>query len=690
MNIWSILGIKATGDIAAIKKAYAKRAAECHPEEDPRGFQVLHEAYLDALEMAKGHDGGESGNEEEKPHPSPPVFRRVPENLRKLGSVGPVDGEDAERETLPENGEPGQPATTSEGAAYRFPRATGGRTKASRKKKPSGDTPPPKSPPKTPPALPPELPKDAPENVEGYHFPQGNAADAPPAEDAENAPGYVFPQPGKPQAEAMPSGDTPEHGGAYRFPKDGDDTAPQEEDAHSAPGYVFPQPDKPQAEATPSGDTPEHGGAYRFPRGSSAPASPPQHGQTGPGRSVNAPSGGIPLIFPGFPFLDGGAADLPFMPLVSGSSPALFPQTKEEEERLRLLENARTQCLNDMQILLEQNAPEQDWYPLLRGVDFTLIQYDRKFLLGLLELCRKQLPLEMASALYMAYGFASDKSLRKYPAATTLYTVLNQFLQLPQGAMPSFSLSENLHRSDMALAGIARLSAVCGDPYIWGQALQTPAFVQARHQPYFLLKLADFLRQNDSMGVWRQALAAACQFREPPVSPCLLALAEQLPPVTEAPVKHEYTPAADDLLVDEAALDAFLGIIRKNILDMLKKTRKGFPQSTRRGPWDYVFARPEFALVRRDWAFLTELLSFLHENSLPKGIWPALGDAYAVEFADLPQQESAAPEFDQDTPPEERATACLLLLREKLDTHGDVTPNNPTFLEIVKSMLRSI
>jgi len=71
MNIWSILGIEATADVAVIKKAYAKRAAECHPEDDPQGFQVLYEAYRQALDMAEQFRRGPS-EEEQKTAPPPP------------------------------------------------------------------------------------------------------------------------------------------------------------------------------------------------------------------------------------------------------------------------------------------------------------------------------------------------------------------------------------------------------------------------------------------------------------------------------------------------------------------------------------------------------------------------------------------------------------------------------------------
>lgn len=54
MNTWQILQIEPTTDLWAIKKAYAKRSREVHPEEKPEEFIQLHEAYQNALTYVKG------------------------------------------------------------------------------------------------------------------------------------------------------------------------------------------------------------------------------------------------------------------------------------------------------------------------------------------------------------------------------------------------------------------------------------------------------------------------------------------------------------------------------------------------------------------------------------------------------------------------------------------------------------
>lgn len=53
MNVWEMLGIEPTKDIAVIKKAYAARSKHCHPEEYPEEYQKLRSAYKTALQYAK-------------------------------------------------------------------------------------------------------------------------------------------------------------------------------------------------------------------------------------------------------------------------------------------------------------------------------------------------------------------------------------------------------------------------------------------------------------------------------------------------------------------------------------------------------------------------------------------------------------------------------------------------------------
>lgn len=550
MSIWTILGIEPSADMAAIKKAYARRAAERHPEDDPQSFQALHEAYLEALEIAatrlKRNPPPPPDDEPELDNPA--IFKIPPENLINLGFAEAGEGGREEFSPRGANGQPESPPT-----------------------------------------------------------PRNNESGGEPA--------YAFPPPEEPAA---------------RQARTEDDQTPKKL---------------------------ESGGEYRFTLNDAAePLSP---------SPADQPGG--PLVFPNFrPVSDDEPESELFIPPPVGLPLEYRPPNQEDEDRRRLLTSARECCLEEMKKLLEQSAPEQAWYPLLRGVDFTVIQYDGIFLLALLELIRHKLSLEMTSALYMAYGFASRKSLTKYPATATLHTILNQQLQLPQDDIQLLPLSENLHKCDLALAGLARLSRVNDDNYICGQALRTPLFIQVKHQPYFINKLAAALEGNEVAESWGLALARAYQLHGPAASPVLGSLFERLPDVIEAKDQAAYTPLADNLLLGAAELEAFYDASREALLDLLKKTRKNFPQSRRREPWDYVFQRPDFPMLRRDGLFLTGLLEFLQEKKPAVGIWPSLSKVYAADFAQLPPEAAAISKKAGPLAAEEKVKSGLMALRDIL------------------------
>jgi hypothetical protein len=66
MNIWTILGIRATANERDIKRAYANQLKTTRPEDDPQGFQDLREAYETALRMAR-YAGEVDVEEEQEP-----------------------------------------------------------------------------------------------------------------------------------------------------------------------------------------------------------------------------------------------------------------------------------------------------------------------------------------------------------------------------------------------------------------------------------------------------------------------------------------------------------------------------------------------------------------------------------------------------------------------------------------------
>ena len=52
MDIWSILGIRQTGEKEEIQRAYRSRLAHTNPEDDPEGFMELRQAFEEAVRAA--------------------------------------------------------------------------------------------------------------------------------------------------------------------------------------------------------------------------------------------------------------------------------------------------------------------------------------------------------------------------------------------------------------------------------------------------------------------------------------------------------------------------------------------------------------------------------------------------------------------------------------------------------------
>lgn len=76
MTIWEILGISQTIDQKQIKKVYAARVKNCHREEKPEEWAVLHDAYQRAIQYAKRQEKESDLNGSRTvPSPVKPVAR---------------------------------------------------------------------------------------------------------------------------------------------------------------------------------------------------------------------------------------------------------------------------------------------------------------------------------------------------------------------------------------------------------------------------------------------------------------------------------------------------------------------------------------------------------------------------------------------------------------------------------------
>ena len=86
-SFWGDLGLEPTREVSAIKRAYARKARECHPEEDPEGFLRLREAYQTALDYAQ-RDGAVPAGQARAESAQPPEGTEALEASREPEGAG--------------------------------------------------------------------------------------------------------------------------------------------------------------------------------------------------------------------------------------------------------------------------------------------------------------------------------------------------------------------------------------------------------------------------------------------------------------------------------------------------------------------------------------------------------------------------------------------------------------------------
>lgn len=96
MNYWEQLGLDGpTQDIKKIKKAYAKKAHEVNPEDDPEGFVALHNAYKAAIGMARANSRAQEMEESARRTGEPATEPKPAKDPYDFSDLTPASSDDA-------------------------------------------------------------------------------------------------------------------------------------------------------------------------------------------------------------------------------------------------------------------------------------------------------------------------------------------------------------------------------------------------------------------------------------------------------------------------------------------------------------------------------------------------------------------------------------------------------------------
>ena len=103
---WSELGLDGPAPLEEVRRAYAQRVKEVHPEEDPEGFQRLHTAYQEARQAARRvKKGGQTSGGAQK-GPRSPLSESRQETPDTIDFTALLHQETTQQEAAPEPTEP--------------------------------------------------------------------------------------------------------------------------------------------------------------------------------------------------------------------------------------------------------------------------------------------------------------------------------------------------------------------------------------------------------------------------------------------------------------------------------------------------------------------------------------------------------------------------------------------------------
>ncbi len=324
---------------------------------------------------------------------------------------------------------------------------------------------------------------------------------------------------------------------------------------------------------------------------------------------------GIPLVFP-----------------VSSDDGVPSPPAAAESPMVRELDGLRGDLLARMQAMAGGRCTDGEWLQLTGGCDFNLLRDDPLFLDGLHALFNKSRDKGLCAALYASYGLSSARApLRCAPWGKPLVRLLDSFTHLPVADIPHEDQAALLERCSDVLGRIRRLCGWTDSSFLWQQYGLTEEYRRAGWQPCFIMRAFSEAAADERLLPALQSLYAG-----------LAGITPFLPDGFAAGPQAETEPLREysRFLLSEDR-DAFYAASAAELLDLFARTQRHFRFSGGRSPWENVFGRSQFAMLRHEPVFMRGLASFILGNELPDSFFRVFAAAYA-ETALLESAEADA------------------------------------------------